>query len=66
MAQMDNLTGRLALALDPRFKRVALPQGTPVQALAVHVGKLLQLRGASPEVRAPSAPPNLSRQVPFP
>ena len=66
VAQMDNLTGRLALALDPRFKRVALPEGQPVKVLAVHVGKLLQLRGASPEVRALAAPPDLSKQVPLP
>ncbi len=63
---MNNLTGRLALALDPRFKRVALPEGKPIRELAVHAGKLLMLRGASPEVRALSALPDLSKQVPLP
>ena len=63
---MDNLSGRLALALDPRFKRVALPKGKPVDVLAVHVVKLLRLRGASPEVRALSALPDLSKQVSLP
>ena len=63
---MDNLSGRLALALDPRFKRVALPEGKPFDALAVHVAKLLQRRGASLEVRALSALPDLSKQAPLP
>ena len=66
MRQMNNLSGRLTLALDPRFKRVALPEGKPYEELAVHVGKLHMLRGASPEVRALSALPDLSKQVPLP
>lgn len=63
---MDNLSGRLALALDPRFKRVALPEGQPVKVLAVRVGRLLQLRGASAEVRALSTLPDLLKQATLP